>query len=51
MIDSVMRIRCEECQGAGLIFFGNKNDFDVETCVCDFSDEQDLNLFNSTEQN
>lgn len=46
MINSVMRIDCDECNSTGLIFFGNDNDFDVETCDCDFGKEQDLDLFN-----
>jgi hypothetical protein len=40
MINSVMTIPCEDCNGNGVIFFGNENDFDVETCDC-----QDGNLF------
>ena len=51
MINSVMTIPCEECNSTGLLFFGNANDFDVETCECDFSLEQDLNLFNTPESN
>jgi len=51
MINSVMTIPCEECHSTGLIFFGNNEDFDVETCVCDFGMEQDLNLFNTPEAN
>ena len=47
MINSVMTIPCEECHSTGLIFFGNDNDFDVETCECDFGIEQDLNQFNN----
>ena len=42
MINSVMRIDCSECLSTGLIFFGNENDFDVETCDCDLGKEQDL---------
>ena len=51
MINSVLTIPCEECNSTGLLFFGNANDFDVETCECDFSLEQDLNLFNTPESN
>lgn len=46
MINSVMQIDCSECNSTGLIFFGNENDFDVETCDCDFGKKQDLDLFN-----
>ena len=42
MINSVMRIDCSECSSTGLIFFGNGNDFDVESCGCDFGKDQDL---------
>jgi len=34
MINSVMTFPCEECNGVGLLFFGNDNDYDVETCDC-----------------
>jgi len=47
MINSVMTIPCEECNETGLIFFGNGEDFDVETCECDFGAEQDLYFFNN----
>ena len=42
MINSVLEIECNECHSSGLIFFGDGNDFDVETCDCDFGKEQDL---------
>jgi hypothetical protein len=42
MINSVMRIDCSECNSTGLIFFGDNNNYDVETCDCDFGKEQDL---------
>ena len=29
-----MTFPCEECNGVGLLFFGNDNDYDVETCDC-----------------
>ena len=25
---------CEECGGAGFIFFGDENNYDVESCEC-----------------
>ena len=34
MINSVMSIKCDECKGYGYLFFGNENDYDVETCDC-----------------
>jgi hypothetical protein len=51
MINSVMTIPCEECHSTGLIFFGEGDTYDTETCVCDFGMEQDLNLFNTPESN
>lgn len=29
-----MRFECDECNGQGLIFWGNDNDYDVEKCEC-----------------
>ena len=34
MINTVMRFDCDECNGAGLIFWGNDLDYDVEKCEC-----------------
>ena len=34
MINSVMAFDCDECNGAGLIFWGNDLDYDVEKCDC-----------------
>ena len=31
MINSVMRFDCNECSGAGLIFWGDNDNFDVES--------------------
>jgi hypothetical protein len=47
MINSVLSIPCDECDSTGLIFFGNGNDYDVETCNCDFGIDQDLEQFNN----
>jgi len=47
MINSVMTFPCDECNGSGLIFFGNDFDYDVETCECDFGIEQDNLLDNN----
>ena len=44
MINSVMTFPCDECDGQGLIFWGNDIDYDVETCAC-------ANLFNTPEAN
>ena len=34
MINSVMAFDCNECNGQGLIFWGNDLDYDVEKCEC-----------------
>ena len=34
MINSVMSFPCDECNGEGLIFWGNELDYDVEKCEC-----------------
>jgi hypothetical protein len=34
MINSIMRFACNDCNGAGLIFWGNDLDYDVEKCEC-----------------
>jgi hypothetical protein len=34
MINSLTRIECDECNGVGLIFWGNDLDYDVEACEC-----------------
>ena len=34
MINSVMTFPCDECNGQGLIFWGNDLDYDVEKCEC-----------------
>jgi len=47
MINSVLTIPCEDCNSSGLIFFGEGDDYDVETCDCDFGKEQDEFLNNN----
>ena len=34
MINSVMAFDCNNCNGQGLIFWGNELDYDVEKCDC-----------------
>ena len=46
MINSVLAIDCSECNSTGLIFFGNDNDFDVETCDCVDNDNLTLDWNN-----
>ena len=33
-LKEIITVECDECGGVGFIFFGNENDFDVETCEC-----------------
>ncbi len=35
----VIGIECDECGGAGFVFAGNDNDFDVMQCYCVADDE------------
>jgi hypothetical protein len=30
----IFAIACDECNGAGFIFWGDDNNFDVEPCDC-----------------
>jgi hypothetical protein len=46
MINSVLTVPCEECHSTGLVFFGNGNDYHVESCQC-----EDVQLFNTPENN
>jgi hypothetical protein len=40
----IIAVPCDECGGAGFVFWGNENNFDVETCECvaDVNDELTL---------
>ena len=44
MINSLLTIDCQDCNGYGTIFFGDDNDFDCEPCDC-----QDGSLFKNGE--
>ena len=46
MINSVLSIACDTCLGHGYLFFGDANDYSVESCQC-----QDVNLFDTPETN
>ena len=35
---------CDECGGAGFLFWGNENNYDVEPCACVDSVSDDLTL-------
>ena len=43
-LNEIVAVACDECGGAGFIFFGNENDFDVETCDCVADVEDELTL-------
>jgi len=33
-LKEIIAVACDECNGAGFIFFGDNNNFDVEPCDC-----------------
>ena len=33
-ITEIIAVACDECGGAGFLFWGNENKFDVESCDC-----------------
>ena len=35
----MLSVKCDECQGAGFIYFGNEEDWDVMKCDCVPADE------------
>ena len=39
MINSVLSVHCDECNGYGVVFFGNDYDYDCEPCDCVDSEE------------
>jgi hypothetical protein len=39
MVNSVQIFECDECGGEGLIFWGNGDEYDVETCSCPIGKE------------
>lgn len=45
-LSEIIGMACDECNGAGFVFFGNSNDFDVITCNCVDNDELTLDWNN-----
>ena len=43
-LSDVTVVSCDECNGAGFIFWGNDNDFDVMPCDCVDNDNDELTL-------
>ena len=45
----IISANCDECGGAGFVFFGDENNYDVEPCSCiaDLSDELSLDWINN----
>ena len=39
-LKEIIAVSCDECGGAGFIFWGDENNFDVESCEC--SDGKEL---------
>jgi hypothetical protein len=37
-IKEIIAVSCDECGGAGFLFWGNENNFDVEACDCALED-------------
>ena len=35
----IISANCDECGGAGFLFFGNENNYDVEACACVIDEE------------
>jgi len=44
----IIAANCDECGGAGFVFFGNENDYDCEPCECvaDVADELTVDWVN-----
>jgi hypothetical protein len=44
----IIAANCDECGGAGFVFFGDENNYDVEPCECiaDVSDELTVDWVN-----
>lgn len=40
----IIAVACDECGGAGFLFYGNENDFDVEPCECVADVEDELTV-------
>lgn len=37
-IKEILAVACDECGGAGFLFWGDENNFDVEACECALED-------------
>lgn len=44
MIKEIISVACDECGGAGFLFWGNETDFDVEPCDCVADVQDELTL-------
>ena len=44
----IIAANCDECGGAGFVFFGDENNYDVEPCDCiaDVADELTVDWVN-----
>ena len=43
-LKEIIAVACDECGGAGFLFFGNEYDYDVEPCDCVTEIEDELTL-------
>jgi hypothetical protein len=44
MIKEIISVACDDCGGAGFLFFGSENDYDVEPCDCVTEIEDELTV-------
>ncbi len=49
MINSLLTIDCQDCNGYGIIFFGDNDNFDCEPCDCNLTNDFDGSLFTNGE--
>ena len=45
-LSEIIGMACDECNGAGFVFFGNSEDYDVIPCDCVNNDELTLDWNN-----
>jgi len=38
-LTNILAVDCEDCGGAGFLFFGDNDNFDVEPCDCVIDEE------------
>jgi hypothetical protein len=43
-LSEIIAVACDECNGAGFVFFGDENNYDVEPCNCVNKNNDELTL-------